>query len=86
MTEWDYKVNRLEVIDHSQDGEGRAFSKRAVGDFTVTMSHQDGGRTLKIFLGVDDEGGSKVEQEYDAGGGGHNAKVLAEGIAHVIRP
>jgi len=42
------KISRVEVIDHSKDGEGRAYIKR--GNFEVEIQVQDDGKTLKIFL------------------------------------
>lgn len=44
------KVNRLEIIDHTAKGPGRAYVKWEEGDFTFTLDLQDQGRTLKIFL------------------------------------
>lgn len=46
------KVNRLEVIDHTGKTlvVGRAYVKWEDYDFTVTLSAQDDGKTLKIFL------------------------------------
>jgi ribosomal protein L13E len=42
------KVNRLEVIDHRAGvGTGRVFSVRPCA---VTLSYQDQGRTLKVFV------------------------------------
>lgn len=43
-------VNRLEVIDHTSNFGGRAYTKREKFNFTVELSQQDGGRTLKLFL------------------------------------
>lgn len=40
-------VTRFEVIDHTKTGEGRLLVRRGV---TVSLSFQDDGRTLKIFL------------------------------------
>jgi hypothetical protein len=44
------KVSRVEVINHvdPQDGHARAYVKYA--DMNVSLSPQDEGRTLKIFL------------------------------------
>jgi len=42
------KVNRLEVIDHTSKGEGRAYIKR--GDINVEIEYQDAGQTIKIFI------------------------------------
>jgi hypothetical protein len=50
------KIDRLEIINHAGKSEhiqfGRALTAyKELGDFTsLTMSIQDGGRTLKIFL------------------------------------
>lgn len=46
------KINRLEVIDHTSTAKtfGRAFVKWDDRNFLVTLSLQDDGRTLKIFL------------------------------------
>ncbi|HSE99749.1 MAG TPA: hypothetical protein VLA48_02545 [Nitrososphaeraceae archaeon] len=41
-------IKRVEVINHSKDGEGRAYIKR--GNFEVEIQVQDDGTTLKIFL------------------------------------
>lgn len=43
-------VNRLEVIDHTTTFGGRTYVKWVNFNFTVELSEQDGGRTLKIFL------------------------------------
>ena len=40
-------VTRFEVIDHTASGEGRALVRYSVA---VTLSYQDDGRTLKVFL------------------------------------
>lgn len=42
------KVTRLEVIDHSPKGTGRAFVKYDIKE--LELSYQDDGRTLKIFI------------------------------------
>ena len=42
------KVTRFEVIDHTPNGEGRAYIKRNINE--IEISYQDDGRTLKIFL------------------------------------
>jgi len=45
------KVSRIEIIDHTiplEEGGGRAYGKR--GDIKVTLSLQDDGRTLKVFI------------------------------------
>lgn len=50
------KVNRIEVIDHTKEGVGRVYSfwgeyNRADDpDPSVTLSIQDDGRTLKVFI------------------------------------
>lgn len=50
------KISRLEVINHAGTSEhiqfGRALTAhKELGDFdTLTISIQDGGKTLKIFL------------------------------------
>jgi len=50
------KINRLEIINHAGATEylpfGRVLSAhKELGDFSsLTMSIQDGGQTLKIFL------------------------------------
>lgn len=44
------RVNRVEVIDHTDGGEGRVFTKWTDGDYQVELSEQDDGRTLKIFF------------------------------------
>lgn len=43
-----YSVRRFEVIDHSPNGEGRAYIKR--GYLDVEMGLQDNDQTLKIFI------------------------------------
>lgn len=46
------KVTRVEVIDHTKqvsDGGGRAYWFRKDG-VDVTLSLQDDGRTLKVFI------------------------------------
>jgi hypothetical protein len=42
------KVTRLEVIDHSENGVGRAYTKYDIK--SLELSYQDDGRTLKIFI------------------------------------
>lgn len=42
------KVTRLEVIDHSGSGVGRAYSKHGIN--SLELSYQDDGKTLKIFI------------------------------------
>jgi hypothetical protein len=42
------KVTRFEVIDHSENGVGRAYTKYNVK--SLELSYQDDGRTLKIFI------------------------------------
>lgn len=60
------EFNRLEVIDHTHTGGGRAFVKWEDFDFNVSVDEQDGKRTLKIFLSEvtdesTDESGSGVK-------------------------
>ena len=43
-----FSVNRLEVIDHTTNGEGRAYIKR--GDLQIEIQQQDEERTLKLFI------------------------------------
>lgn len=43
-------ITRVEVIDHTDNGSGREYIKREELPFIVTLSIQDDGRTLKIFL------------------------------------
>lgn len=43
------KVTRIEIIDHTKDGEGRVFVKWQ-DNLNVTLDFQDSGRTLKVFL------------------------------------
>jgi len=43
------KVNRFEVIDD----QGRAYTKYGVSD--VEFALQDDGKTLKVFLKIEDE-------------------------------
>lgn len=43
-----FNVSRLEVIDHTPNGEGRAYIK--IGDITGEIQLQDFGETFKIFL------------------------------------
>ena len=51
----DAKVTRLEVINHATNDKpiGRILTMyKELGDFTnIELEYQDGGRTLKIFLG-----------------------------------
>jgi hypothetical protein len=51
----DSKISRLEVINHAENdmSVGRVLTlHREIGDFkSLELSYQDGGRTLKIFLG-----------------------------------
>lgn len=47
-----YKINRVEIIDHTkpvEEGGGRVYSK-IDPKLKVSVSVQDDGRTLKIFL------------------------------------
>lgn len=41
-------VNRIEVINHSESGEGREYVKHNI--FIYDLSIQDDGKTLKIFI------------------------------------
>lgn len=43
-------VNRIEVIDHTFDGGGRAYGKWVDYPFEVSFDVQDDERTIKIFL------------------------------------
>ena len=43
------KVNRFELIDHTQDGKGRVYVKYA-NNIMVKTDLQDSNRTLKIFV------------------------------------
>ncbi len=43
-------VNRVEVIDLTEGGEGRSFVKWEDHDFEVNFDLQDNACTLKIFL------------------------------------
>ena len=51
------KITRLEVINHATDKNGLRIGRaltvyKEMGDFnSIELSVQDGGRTLKIFLG-----------------------------------
>jgi hypothetical protein len=42
------KVTRVEVIQHSEPHNGRAYTKYNAKD--VQIQYQDDGKTLKIFL------------------------------------
>jgi hypothetical protein len=42
------KVTRVEVIQHSEPHNGRAYTKYDAKD--VEIQYQDDGKTLKIFL------------------------------------
>ena len=42
------KINRVEVIQHSEPFNGRAYTNYRAKD--VEIQFQDGGETLKIFL------------------------------------
>lgn len=44
------EYTRLEVIDHTDQGTGREYTKWVSEPFTVKFDEQDEGRTLKIFL------------------------------------
>ena len=41
-------VTRVEIIDHSPNGLGRAWVKHNLSE--VELSVQDNGRTLKVFV------------------------------------
>lgn len=57
-----HRVNRVELIDHSEHGEGRVYVKWLKGKkVRVISSLQDGGKTLKIFIS-DDSSDKSVEQ------------------------
>jgi len=43
-------ANRIEVIDSTKDGEGRAYTKWEEQDMEVHIAVQDDGKTIKIFL------------------------------------
>jgi hypothetical protein len=43
-----HKVNRVEVIQHSEPYNGRAYTNYSAKD--VELQYQDDGKTLKIFL------------------------------------
>jgi hypothetical protein len=49
------QINRLEIINHAQNDKpvGRILSLyKGLGDFEIIeVVYQDGGKTLKIFLG-----------------------------------
>lgn len=42
------RINRVEIIDHTPNGEGRAYIKR--GDLEVEIQQQDADKTIKIFI------------------------------------
>lgn len=45
------QVTRFEVIDHTKPlGSGRVFTRWLEEPFSVKLSYQDDGRTLKVFL------------------------------------
>jgi len=44
------KITRVEVIDHTDKGEGREFVRYYDGPVEVNLSLQDDDRTLKIFI------------------------------------
>lgn len=44
------KITRFEIIDHTSNGEGRAFIKRNDSPMEVDISVQNSGKTMKIFL------------------------------------
>ena len=41
---------RLEIIDHTETGTGRDYTKWVSKPFSVTLEAQDDGRTLKVVL------------------------------------
>lgn len=43
-------LNRLEIINHLESGEGREYTVFKKEDFNIELQIQDDGRTLKIFL------------------------------------
>jgi len=43
------KINRVEVIDHTENGEGRVYVKHEK-KLKVSVDIQDDGRTMKIFI------------------------------------
>lgn len=43
------RVNRVEVINHVPDRDGREYVYRR-GKIAVTVQLQDNGRTLKVFI------------------------------------
>lgn len=45
-----FKVNRVEVIDWTDGGEGRAYVYRTDVDRLVEIHIQDQGRTMKVFI------------------------------------
>ena len=47
---FDVIVNRVEVIDLTEGGEGRSFVKWEDHDFEVNFDLQDNACTLKIFV------------------------------------
>lgn len=50
---YEHPVTRLEIIDHTKTGTGRDYTKWIPQNFSVELSYQDDGRTLKIFLSDD---------------------------------
>lgn len=40
--------SRLEIVDHTSTGEGRAYIKR--GNLEIEFSIQDDNQTLKVFI------------------------------------
>lgn len=44
------KYTRIEIIDHTDTGTGREYTKWVSIPFNVELQEQDDGRTLKIFL------------------------------------
>lgn len=43
-------ITRVELIDHSENGKGRVYTKWEEEPVSVTLDLQDGERTLKIFI------------------------------------
>lgn len=54
------QVSRFEIIDHTENGEGRVFVKYS-NNMKIQTSLQDEDRTLKIFIGD-----KPKDLEYDA--------------------
>ena len=47
------KANRFEIIDQTDAGEGRVFTRWSSQDFQISVEIQDNGKTVKIFLTED---------------------------------